>query len=38
MFTLLQESVNTGIIDVAGWIVALGGLAFVGGWYYKLVN
>ena len=38
MLSLLQETVNTGVIDVAGWIVALGGLALVGGWYYRLVS
>jgi len=38
MLSLLQETVNTGVIDVAGWIVALGGLALVGGWYYQLVS
>jgi len=38
MLSLLQETVNTGVIDVAGWIVALGGLALVVGWYYRLVS
>ena len=38
MLSLLQETVNTGVIDVAGWIVALGGLAFVVGWYNRLVS
>jgi hypothetical protein len=28
----LQESVNAGVIDAAGWVVGLGGLGLLAAW------
>jgi hypothetical protein len=32
MYLPLQESVNAGVIDAAGWVVGLGSLALVVAW------
>jgi polynucleotide 5'-kinase involved in rRNA processing len=32
MITVLQETVQPGVVDLAGWIVGLGGLALVVLW------
>ncbi len=38
MYVLLQEGVQTGIIDVAGWIIGLGGLALTAAWLFYLTR
>jgi hypothetical protein len=38
MFVPLQEGVNVGVINAAGWLVALGSLAITIGWLYKLTT
>jgi polynucleotide 5'-kinase involved in rRNA processing len=32
MYTLLQEGVQTGLIDASGWIVGVGGLILLVVW------
>lgn len=36
MFAPLQENVQTGFVDAAGWIVLLGGLLLVAVWWHVL--
>jgi hypothetical protein len=36
MYTLLQEGVQTGIINASGAVITLGGLALVAAWVYYL--
>jgi hypothetical protein len=38
MNALLQAGVNAGVIDAAGWIVALVSLAITVGWLYELTS
>jgi len=36
MYLPLQEGVQTGVVDLAGWFVAVGGLAAVAAWLARL--
>jgi hypothetical protein len=36
MYLPLQETVNAGAVDAAGWVVGIGSLALVVGWLAHL--
>jgi hypothetical protein len=36
MYTVLQEGVQTGVVDASGWIVLLSSLAITVGWLWYL--
>ena len=36
MYALLQESVNTGVIDASGWVLGIGGLVLLAVWFVYL--
>jgi uncharacterized YccA/Bax inhibitor family protein len=38
MYALLQEGVRTGIVDAAGWLIALGGIALTAVWLLYLTR
>ncbi len=38
MNALLQEGVQTGLIDASGWIVGIGGLLLLVGWVAYLTR
>jgi hypothetical protein len=36
MYTVLQEGVQTGVVDASGWVVLLSSLAIAVGWLWYL--
>lgn len=37
-YALLQEGVQTGIVDAAGWIIGLGGIVLTALWLFYLTR
>ncbi len=38
MYVLLQESVDTGLIDASGWVLGIGGLVLLVVWFVYLTR
>ena len=36
MYVLLQEGVNTGLVDATGWVLGIGGLVLLAVWFVYL--